>query len=199
MVSSRQVNVPFYRGIGRQRRWGFSALAQNIGRTAFQLLRKFIVSAAKRVRADLLEFAAPESAEVVSGRKKFKTAAKSMGDRLWGNSWLVVAGKRLQAQSFQQNLQNKSVGREETVLQKVLINLVVQVSEPTFFGKFWESWRESPSKWWCPIVPQTRNLSYHLFRWKLHRVWILNRCELLCWFETDVLGFETEICQRLRN
>ena len=32
----------------------------------------------KKVGADLLEFAAPEVAEIVSGRKTFKTAAKSV-------------------------------------------------------------------------------------------------------------------------
>ena len=44
-------------------------------------MRKFIVPAAKRVGADLLEFAVPEIAEVVNGRKKSNTAAKSMGKR----------------------------------------------------------------------------------------------------------------------
>ena len=58
---------------------GFGALAQVIGRTAIPFLRKYIVPAAKRVRADLLEFAAPEMAEVVSGRKSFQTASKSVG------------------------------------------------------------------------------------------------------------------------
>ena len=51
-------------------------LLQVIGRTAIPFLRKYIVSAAKRVGADLLEFAVPEIAEVVGGRKNFKTAAK---------------------------------------------------------------------------------------------------------------------------
>ena len=44
-----------------------------------QFLRKYIIPAAKRVGAELLEFAVPEIAEVVSGRKNFKTAAKSVG------------------------------------------------------------------------------------------------------------------------
>ena len=79
MVASRQVEIPYYRGVGRQRGRGFSALAQVIGRTAIPFLRKYIVPAAKRVGADLLEFAVPEIAEVVSGRKNFKTAAKSVG------------------------------------------------------------------------------------------------------------------------
>ena len=79
MVASRQIEIPFYRGVGRQRGRGFGALAQVIGRTAIPLLRKFIVPAAKRVGAELLEFAAPEFAEVVSGKKNIKTAEKDVG------------------------------------------------------------------------------------------------------------------------
>ena len=65
MVASRQVEIPYYRGVGRQRGRGFGALSQVIGRTAIPFLRKYIVPAAKRVGADLLEFAVPEIAEVV--------------------------------------------------------------------------------------------------------------------------------------
>ena len=79
MVASRQVEIPYYRAVGRQRGRGFGALAQVIGRTAIPFLHKYIVPAAKRVGADLLEFAVPEIAEIVSGRKNFKTAAESVG------------------------------------------------------------------------------------------------------------------------
>ena len=79
MVASRQIEIPFYRSVGRQRGRRFGALAQVIGRTAIPFLRKYIVTAAKRGGADLLEFAVPAVAEVVSGRMNFKTAAKSVG------------------------------------------------------------------------------------------------------------------------
>ena len=79
MVASRQVEIPYYRAIGRQTGRGFGVLAQVIGRTAIPFLRKYIVPAAKRVGAHLLEFAVPEIAEIVSGRKNFKTAARSVG------------------------------------------------------------------------------------------------------------------------
>ena len=79
MVASRQVGIPFYRNVGRQRGPRFGALAQVIRRSAIPFLRKYIVPAAKRGGADLLDFAVPEIAEVVSGRKNFKTAAKSVG------------------------------------------------------------------------------------------------------------------------
>ena len=57
------------------------ALAQVIGRTEVPFLRKCVVPAAKRIGADMLEFAAPEIGEVFSGRKSFKTAAKSVGKK----------------------------------------------------------------------------------------------------------------------
>ena len=79
MVVSREVQIPFYRGVGRQRGRRLGALALVIGRTAIPFLPKYIVPAAKRVGADLLEFVVPENAEVVSGRKKFNTAAKNVG------------------------------------------------------------------------------------------------------------------------
>ena len=79
MVALRQIEIPYYRSFGRQRGRGYSALAQVIGRTTIPFLSKYIVPAAKRVGADLLEFAVPEIAEVVNGRKNTKTAAKSVG------------------------------------------------------------------------------------------------------------------------
>ena len=62
MVASRQVEVPYYRAVGKQRGKGFGALAQVIGRTAIAFLRKCVVPAAKRIGADMLEFAVPEIA-----------------------------------------------------------------------------------------------------------------------------------------
>ena len=78
MVASNTPELPYYRGIGCQKGRSFGALAQVIGRTAIPFLRKNIVPAAKRVGADLLEFAVPEVADVVSGEQIFKTAAKSV-------------------------------------------------------------------------------------------------------------------------
>ena len=79
MVVSRQIDIPYYRGIGQQRGIGYGALAQLIGRTAIPFLGNYIVPAQKRKGAVLMEFAAPESAEAVSGRKIFKTSSKECG------------------------------------------------------------------------------------------------------------------------
>ena len=51
------------------------------------------------------------------GRERKRTAGKQAEGK-------EVARKRLQAESFQQDLQNKSVGREETFLQTFLTNHV---------------------------------------------------------------------------
>ena len=79
MVASRQVEIPYYRGVGRQRGQGFGALAQVIGRATIPFLRKYIVPAANRVGADFLEIAVPGIADVFTGGKYFTTAAKSVG------------------------------------------------------------------------------------------------------------------------
>ena len=79
IVASNTLELPYYRSIGRQRGRGFGDLAQVIEKTAIPFLRKYIVPAAKRVRGDFSEFAVPEVADVVSGNKSFKTAAKTVG------------------------------------------------------------------------------------------------------------------------
>ena len=72
-------DLPYFRGYSRQRGRGFGSLAQTIGRTAIPFLRRYVVPAAKRVGADLIELAAPEIGNVLAGRKKFKSAATDVG------------------------------------------------------------------------------------------------------------------------
>ena len=79
MVASITLELPYYTGIGRQRGRGFGVLPWVTVRIAIPFLGKYFVPAAKRVGADLLEFAVPEVASVVSGKKNMKSAAKSVG------------------------------------------------------------------------------------------------------------------------
>ena len=123
MVASRQVEIPYYRAVGRQKGRGFGALAQVIGRTATPFLRKYVVPAPKRIGADMLEFAAPEIGEVISGRKSLKTAAKSVGKQILKKNWLAAVNR---GKTVQQILLNNSVGREDTFLQTLLVDQVKQ-------------------------------------------------------------------------
>ena len=82
IVASINLELPYCKSIGRQKRRGFGALAQDIGRRAIPFLRKYVVPAAKRVSAHLLDFAVTEVVDVVSGKKNFKTAAKNVGRQL---------------------------------------------------------------------------------------------------------------------
>ena len=79
------MEIPYFWGTGRQRGRGFTALAQDIKRNSVPFLRKSVVPAAKRVDADLLEFAVPEIADIVTCRKKFQTAATSAGRKTLRN------------------------------------------------------------------------------------------------------------------
>ena len=141
MVALRQVEIPFYRGVGRQRGRGFGAIAQSIGRTAIAFVRKYIIPAAKRVAADLLEFAAPEIAEVVSGRKSFKTAAKSVGGQTLRQQLGSGSKKRTASRVIPTKSAKQMVDREETFLPTFLINHVKQFSVPNSCRSFCESWR----------------------------------------------------------
>ena len=78
IVASREVELLYYKGVGRQRGRGFGALAQVIGRTAIPFLKKYVVPAARRIGADMLRFAVSEIADVVSGKRNFKAAAKNV-------------------------------------------------------------------------------------------------------------------------
>ena len=130
MVASRQVEIPYFRGVGRQRGRGFGALAQVIGRTAIPFLRKYSVPAAERVGADLLEFALPEIAEVVSGRRNNKTAAKSVGRQTLrkqlgeGSRRRTVGSRKRSASRVIPTKSAKHISREETFLQTFLNNHV---------------------------------------------------------------------------
>ena len=110
MVASNTLEFPNYKGIGRQRGRGFGALAQVDGWTAILFSRKYIVPAPKRVGADLLEFAVPEVADVVSGKKNVKTAAKSVG----GQTLRKQLGSDRQKRSFPvKNLKRSSRSRRD--------------------------------------------------------------------------------------
>ena len=189
MVASRQVEITFYRGIGRRRGRGFGALAQVVGRTAIPFLREHIVPAAERVDADLLEFAAPESAEVVSGRKEFKTAAKSELRQTLRKQLGVVAEKGQQAESFQKNLQkNQPVARRHFYKQSSLI----------ISGSFRYQPFLAVSGHFLRKVPVVDNVSssheqetYPTTSLDENcRVCFSNGLELSGWFETSLLGFE---------
>ena len=112
MVASREVELPYYKGVGRQPGRGFGALAQVIGRTAIPILKKYVVPAARRIGADMLGFAVPEIADVVSGKQNFKAVAKNVGrqtlkKQLGGGSRKRSASKVIQTKSKKRNSRSR--------------------------------------------------------------------------------------------
>ena len=193
MVASRQVEIPFYRGIGRRGR-RFGALAQVTKEPlfhfcvnkSFQLQNASVLTCWNLLLQKLQRLLV---VEIITRQMQ-----RLWEDKRWENSWVAVAEKRLQAESFQQNLQNKqSVAERQFYKHFSLIRSSNFRYQP--LGQFLEILEGKPSSWWCLVVPRTRNSSDYLTRWKLHIVWISNTLELLCWCETNVLAIETEICQ----
>ena len=99
MIASRQVEIPFYRGVDRQRGKGFGACKERIGSLSSQCLRKSLVPAEKRVGGGRMDFSAPKFAEAVTGRINFKKTTKSgktsSRNQLCSGSGIKSAGKFL--------------------------------------------------------------------------------------------------------
>ena len=113
MIASRQVEIPYNRGVGWQRGRGFGALAQVIGRTAIPFLRKYVVSAAKRISADMLELLPQRLERFLVVENCSKRLQRVRERKLWeNNSEKEVAEVVNRGESFQQNLINNPVGRE---------------------------------------------------------------------------------------
>ena len=176
MVLLRHVQIPHYRGTGRQRRRRFNALAQVLGRSAIAYIRKYVIATAKCVGADLVKFAATGFEEVLSGGKDQKTSEKSVGRPSLKNN--LVSGCK--QRSFIARITIKEASRSrEIFLPTFLAEQVGKISVPTFCGSFWKPWREGLPSWQCLYVPGTRILSYYLTRWNLHRFWTSSGSEQL--------------------
>ena len=113
MVASREVELHYYKGVGRQRGRGFGALAQFIERSAILFLKKYVVPAARRIDADMLGFAVPEIADGVSGKQNFKAAAKNVGRQTLKNNSVVEVGNAPRAKPFSANPRSGTVGHAE--------------------------------------------------------------------------------------
>ena len=68
-------NLPYFKGVPRQRGRGFGALARTVARTTLPILKKYVLPAAKNGR-DVIESAIPEIGGVLSGQTSIKKAVK---------------------------------------------------------------------------------------------------------------------------
>ena len=94
-MSKIQLISPFFEdNYAKQPGRGFGALVQTLGRTAISFLKKYIVPAEKRIGTDLIEIAALEIGEVVSGSKKLKLFAKDVGAKTVRKQ---LGGEKIQA------------------------------------------------------------------------------------------------------
>ena len=135
----------------------------------------------------MLEFAASEVGEVISGRKHFKSAAKSVGKQTLKKQ--VGSGKQKKI------IPTKTTKQSSWSRRDVFANIFRRSCETTIFGTnlLWqclEILRESPNFWRCPVLAWTWNLFNYLAWWKLHWIWISNGSEPLRWFETVFLAMK---------
>ena len=67
-----RTSLPYFKGVPRQRGRGLGSLAGTVVSTAFPILKKYYVPAAKRIGRDLFETGASEVGNVLSGKTNIK-------------------------------------------------------------------------------------------------------------------------------
>ena len=117
---SVQVESPFFSHNIRQRERKNCSPAQLFWRRATPFLRQNVVSPAKLVSIDLLGFAETDFAEFPSGRKNFKTAAKSVG-RNTSRKQLDIRSER-KTENHIKSLPNRAVGRVESFSKTLAVD-----------------------------------------------------------------------------
>ena len=98
-------------------------------------------------------------------------------------------------QSFHKNLGDTGGEKKSLYLSVSLVIVWCSEQPPTSICNFKNTLQDGcfkTSSWWYLVVARTRNLTYYLTWWKLHRFWFSNGTEILRWFEADVISFETE-------
>ena len=102
-----------------------------------------------------MENPVPENADVVGGRKLFKTAANSVGRQTPKKRLANGSRKKSARRLIPTNLQNKLVGRKEFLSRTFCIDHVNQFWVPASGGSFWKPCRDSHCSWRCLFVPRT--------------------------------------------
>ena len=69
-------NLPYFKGVPRQRGRGFGALARTVARTTFSILKKYVLPAAKKIGQDVIKSAILEIGCVLLGQTSIKKAVK---------------------------------------------------------------------------------------------------------------------------
>ena len=171
-------------------------------------MRKYVVPAAKRIGADMLEFVAPEIGEVISGRKSFKSAAKSVGKptlkkQLGKGSRgpKGAVGVREGGSKQRRIIPTTSTKQSSRSRRDTFTNISRWSCQTTIFGTnlLWQCLEILDGKSQLLTMScgcMKKNFPNYLTWWKLHRVLISNGLELLRWFETVFFGIEAQICLR---
>ena len=113
----RNVHLPHFSGVPRQRGRGLGALAGTIARTAFPILKRFVVPAAKKIGRDAIDIAIPQVEDVLSGKSSVrkairKTASSTLKKQIGGGHRKKIGGReRKQKGSFLNERRENAVAK----------------------------------------------------------------------------------------
>ena len=83
-------NLPYFKGVPRQRGRCVGALARTVARATLPILKKYVLPAAKKIGQDVIESAIPEIGGVLSGQTSIKKSVKKTENQPYRNKLVVV-------------------------------------------------------------------------------------------------------------
>lgn len=127
-------SLPYFRGVPRQKGRGLGALAGTVIRTAFPIIKKFVIPAAKKIGRDVIGAAVPEIGEVVSGRQSVKRALKRTANTAIRNQ--IGGGRAKRKRTYKKTLRSKRTSRKRAKKKTTISKKKrVQRSRDDFFSK----------------------------------------------------------------
>ena len=113
----RTVHLPHFSGVPRQRGRGLGALAGTIARTAFPILKRFVVPAAKKIGRDAIDIAIPQVEDVLSGKSSVKkairkTASSTLKKQIGGGHRKKIRRSKGKAKRFISKRKKRKRSRE---------------------------------------------------------------------------------------
>ena len=127
----RNVHIPHFSGVPRQRGRGLGALAGTIARIAFPILKRFVVPAAKKIGRDAIDIAIPQVEDVLSGKSCVKKAIKKTASSTFkkiGGHRKKIRRSRAKAKRFISKRKKRKRSRED-FSKKVKSNVCPYSSE----------------------------------------------------------------------
>ena len=166
MIAWKAVEIPFSGSIGRRRGRRSSVILEVTEGNTTPFSCKCMVPLATHLKADLMIWLSQKLQRLLVEDWILKQQQKLWEDRLGDYKQVVFAKRWLQAESYEQSLQNKRITCKEPFLRTTVINFIKQLLLPTFVAVCGDVVGKVPvvDDVWLLVLPRTKDIS-KCFTW----------------------------------